>query len=198
MTNSCRIVLNEEAIVALTALSERTDDPAIRFETARIFANATRSLNKSGTTTSRSNVDTVDPEIEARIKAVARSSQKDIIGLLVGMLVQSGPYPVLANESIIALALLVTFGPANTGEHHLSIVLQQLILPDALIIEALEADNNGIDIFAGILAPSTEQPSSPELRANACTLLNALDGIKTRVKSALTSVEGVSEEARAL
>jgi hypothetical protein len=32
------------------------------------------------------------------------------------MFKESGPYPMLANESIIALAILVTFGSAESSE----------------------------------------------------------------------------------
>ena len=43
-----------------------------------------------------------------------------IIHILCDMLAQSAQYPILANEAIIALALLATFGVEEAGEHTLS------------------------------------------------------------------------------
>lgn len=118
--NAAQVVLNPDAVGALRALSARTDDPAIQFEIARIFVNAARSLCRSRlppVPAGQNITETlVRPPVRIGADAVARLAEKDILGLLVGMLVKSGPYPVLANEALIALAVLTAFGPASSGE----------------------------------------------------------------------------------
>lgn len=69
------------------------------------------------------------------------------------------------------------------------------------MVELLDADENGAGVFAGILAPTEEQPSSPELRANAVTLLQRIGDLSFRHKvfEALRGAGApVSDEGKAL
>lgn len=90
-----------KAIDQILGLYKRADDPAIRFEATRVFVNAIRSVTSAGAAEKN-----VVPEFE----------DPRILSALLDMFKESGPYPMLANESIIALAISVTFGSAETSE----------------------------------------------------------------------------------
>jgi hypothetical protein len=142
--NTCGVVGNQAVVNEILALIIRTEDPAIRFEATRVFVNALRSLAGFR-----------DPSTTTSFECLA---DQRILDALCDMLRQSKPYPVLANESIISLALLATFGPAGTDER---------------ICQTLGAAE---DVLCDIVAPVGEAVNSPEVQANAVTLLKQLGG----------------------
>jgi hypothetical protein len=66
-----------------------------------VFVNAIRSVTAAGA---------------AEKNVLPKFEDPRIISGLLDMFKESGPYPMLANESIIALAILVTFGSAESSE----------------------------------------------------------------------------------
>ena len=66
--------------------------------------------DRENTTLSSSAVTTIPSAV---VKAIA---DELVIRVVVTMLEQSAQYPILSNEAIIGLAVLVTFGPEGTGE----------------------------------------------------------------------------------
>ena len=118
------------ATPSLLALHKRTDDPAIRFEIARIYVNCIRAVFASrppnpNAADSGSGADgegetpssreaTTAPATSA--EALAQLTSDGVAQITADMLAQSAQYPILANESIIALALLATFGGEDAGE----------------------------------------------------------------------------------
>ena len=93
-------VRQPEALDQVLAIIKRTDDPNIGYEATRIFINAIKSL-------SNDSIKYAD-EVESL-------SRKDVIGSLVDLLRRTWKWPILINDSIISLTLLVTFGPEGTG-----------------------------------------------------------------------------------
>lgn len=98
--NAVKVARHAFVIDQISDLSQRTDDPAIRFEASRVFVNCIRSISSDA----------------AERDALSRFEEPIITSALLDMFKDSGPYPVLANESIIALALLVTFGSTETSK----------------------------------------------------------------------------------
>lgn len=106
-TNSIAFIADPAAVDQLCALIERTDDPAIRFEGTRVFVNIARSASAYK--------DTMNCLATPRI-----------VGYLARMLYDGREYPVLLNEAIISLAIVVSFGPPGTGEYALDVLLAKL------------------------------------------------------------------------
>ena len=101
VANSQRFMDNKAGFQALSALMKRTDDQPIRFEATRIFVNVIRSICK-------------DSQVDRDL--LKRAGSGEVVGYLCEMLRSGGQMPVLVNEGVIALTLLVSFGAAETGE----------------------------------------------------------------------------------
>ncbi len=167
--NSSVLINNAEAMNQLLSLISRTDDSAITFEVTRLFVNIARSLASCA--------------LPDRQEAFIRISNDTIISALVDMLRKGRQYPVVVNESIIALALLSTFGPRGTGRSDgivtlisVSSILRDLqFLPSASASEETPSNRSGLEILCSIIAPNSNDESlSAEVQANALTLLDQL------------------------
>lgn len=77
----------------------RTDDPAIKMESTRIFVNCIRTLAGGD-----------------QSSALGPFATQRVVASLTEMLRTADQYPVLVNEALVALALLVTFGGESAGE----------------------------------------------------------------------------------
>jgi hypothetical protein len=99
--NAVQLAAQPRAVNEILNLLQRTDDPAIKFEATRVFVNCVRSVCGPGILD-----DNVLPTF----------SNAAIVSAMIDMFKESGPYPVLANESVIALALLATFSSSAVCE----------------------------------------------------------------------------------
>lgn len=100
-TNSETFALNDKAVTEVLAVIKRVEAPPVGFEASRIFANSIKSLTS---------------DRNKHVEAVARLSQRDVIGVFVSLLRRAVKYPLLTNDAIISLALVTTFGPHGSGE----------------------------------------------------------------------------------
>lgn len=114
-----------------------------------------------------------------------------ISSALINMLQDSEPYPVLANESIIALTLLVTFGEKSSGD---------------ITTGLLESSERILDILA---PKKASEESGKEVRANMVTLLRQasstgeeglalLNQVKALLNGCTEDGRDISAEARTI
>ena len=167
---SAAVILDENLMAELLALWSRSDDPAIRFEIARIFVSITRTL-------SRQNRD------NRRNEAVSRVEQRDVIDIITYALLNGRKYPIVTNECVMALALTSARGQAGISEfRYLS-----LLKSDSVILHSLRAvsqmstgeendiGRDGIQELISILIPEPSEPDpAPEIQTNIRSLLEAL------------------------
>lgn len=130
MLNVQTFLFLPSATPSLLALHKRTDDPAIRFEIARIYVNCIRAVFASRPPAPQAAISSSAAEGEGETpssrkattapatsaEALAQLTSDGVVQIIADMLAQSAQYPILANESIIALALLATFGGDGVGD----------------------------------------------------------------------------------
>lgn len=122
---------------------------------------------------------------------------------LVAMLTQGARYPVLLNESVLSLTLLVTFGSKVDGEVKVRVVRA---LMDGESARKVKSENpnaglegkSGAEVLAGVVAAGV---GAPETQLNAVTLVKILasEEVSGIVREAVRCAEGeVVEGAREL
>lgn len=90
----------------ILALVKRTDDVAMRCEGTRVCVNAIRALCSAAG----------QPGGSARTAdALKRLGGDDVVTALSLLVRTGGKYPILVNEGVVSLALLVAFGDAAVG-----------------------------------------------------------------------------------
>lgn len=180
--NSYQLLDSTVAVDEILALTKRTDDQAIRFEGTRVFVNALRSV-ASGDDTRRQG-------------ALEILSEERIVKAFIDMLAKSEEYPVLANEAIISLALLATYGPAQAGE---SCLASRSPVCELTIAAATIRENfaPALPIVTNLADPSYASKSR-EVHLNTVTLLERLVADLPRPAAVEAQQSDSSEAERAL
>lgn len=149
--------LSTPGVDALHLLIGRTNEPPIALEATRVWVNSTRAL---GTASGKEH-------------KAAWSTLGDgrVIDELVAMLTQGSRYPVLVNEAVLALTLLVTFGGAGEG------VAARLVDESSSKKAQREHPNAGLEGKSGaaVLAEVITGGGAPETQVNAVTLVKMLN-----------------------
>lgn len=91
----------------IISLVQRTDDVAMRCEGTRVCVNAIRTLCSAAG----------QPGGSARTAdALKRLGSEDVVEALSQLVRTGGKYPILVNEGVVSLALLVAFGDGGVGK----------------------------------------------------------------------------------
>jgi len=158
-------VRHPEALDQILAIIKRTDDPNIGYEATRIFINAIKSLSSDS---------------KKYAEEIESLSRKEVISSLVDLLRRTWKWPILINDSIISLTLLVTFGPEGTGKSD-HIALYPCSCVAVIGLDELEVvhtaqegeESSGVQVIRKIIqSPAGEV--SKEIKANTETLMAQL------------------------
>lgn len=147
----------------------------MRCEGTRVFVNAIRALCSAAGQPGGS-TKTAD--------ALRRLGQDDVVAALCQLVRTGGKYPILVNEGVVSLALLIAFCEEPTAQRVAEALTASHSVPEQedKAVEAaaphLAPPSSTAEVLAYILAPTPSSSSAPvitsELQQNVCTLLSNL------------------------